>query len=117
MRNGVLIGLVALLALPAMALYTVDVGSADMGGYTNSGWSDPWYGNGTNYGGIAADDPFRMVWYPAEYDPQAQDSGNWAEVVFPKAVNAVNIRFLDGLADDGFTITVSNGAGEVWDTI
>jgi hypothetical protein len=108
MRHGVLIGLVALLALPAMALYTVDVGSDPMG-YTNEGWSDPWYGNGSNYGGMPADDPFRMVWYEGDE--------NWAKVVFPEAIDAVRIYYLDGQADDSFTITVSNGAGEDWGSV
>jgi len=102
----VFIGVLALLAVPAMAAYTVDLGT-DTGeaGVTLNGWGPQTTPADGTYGYPDAgsyDGAFRLVWVPGGDE-------NWAEITFSKAINAVNIRYLDGLADDSFDINVYNG--------
>ncbi len=102
----VFIGVLALLAVPAMAAYTVDLGTdAGEAGVTLNGWGPQTTPADGTYGYPDAgsyDGAFRLVWVPGGDE-------NWAEITFSQAINAVNIRYLDGLADDSFDINVYNG--------
>lgn len=103
----------AFIAAPAMAdFYTVDLGDgtniAGVGkdvlsdpGITLSEWGQ-WEVSGSGgYGGIG---PYnsRMVLG----DSGSGDTTGYAEIYFPKPINWVNIRHLDGIKDDAFTVAV-----------
>lgn len=84
---------------------TVAPGPADWGSYESH--------IGAGYGGITTDPASndkkcRMVWGGAG---GALDSYNWAEIVFPVAVESVTIRHLDGGGDDSFDVHVD---GNFW---
>ena len=96
---------------------TTAPGPADWGSYESH--------IGAGYGGITTDplsndNVCRMVWGGAG---GSLDSYNWAEIVFPVAVQSVTIRHLDGTGDDSFDVHVDGNlwahytaapGGEVW---
>ncbi|MEN6306268.1 MAG: hypothetical protein ABFD91_00810 [Anaerohalosphaeraceae bacterium] len=106
--------IMALAIVPAMAAYTVDLGTdAGEAGVTLTGWSGqmaPASGYGTPDAG-SLDGAFRLVW-----EPGSDASSNTASITFGTAIDSVNIRFLDGFADDSFDINIY-GDGSLWGTV
>ena len=88
--------IVALVATPAMGVYTQDMAHTEP--YPNAGWGRAFPPPGF-YGGIG-DNECRMVW---DIDP---DGNNWASITFPTPIVSATIRHLDGIADDSFTVDV-----------
>ncbi|MBN1844448.1 MAG: hypothetical protein JW810_02115 [Sedimentisphaerales bacterium] len=116
--------MVALAATPAMAVYTVDIGSET--GFSQVGWGPvEATTSGGFYGGISTDpgsydNLCRVIWDTSDDDPSAS-------VTFATAINSVSIRYLSGIADDSFDVyvdsvlwgSVSNppsGGSETWNT-
>lgn len=122
----VFIGVLALLAVPAMAAYTVDIGTpASEAGYSLTGWGpvEPTTTGGT-WGSITTDplswdNVCRVIW-----EAGTGDASRSASLTFATPINAVDIRHLLGQADDSFDVyvdgawwgSVSDSAGstEVW---
>jgi len=111
--------LLALIATPAMADFTVDIGTpASEAGFSLVGWGpvEP-SASGGSYGSIASDPASldglcRVIWSNAAPD----DGGASASLTFPTAVSSVTIRHLIGIADDSFNLNVY-GAGQLWGTV
>jgi hypothetical protein len=105
--------ILALAVTPAMANFTVDIGTpASEAGHNLIGWSQVvWPTAGGNWGGIAGD--------PLSYDRLCRtvygplpDQTNWASIDFDTPIQSVTIRHLDGAAQyDGFDVLVD---GVLW---
>ncbi len=109
----------ALVVTPVMAAVTVDLGTnAGEAGVVLSGWGNQQAPIDTSYGNIfgdagSLDNAFRVVWEPTN---PADDSLRSASITFDQAITSVNIRYLNGFADDSFEINVY-GDGSLWGTI
>jgi len=107
-----------LFAFPAMAVYTVDLGTpASEALYTLAEWGKIWPPGG-NWGGFGGggdnfvppttptlDHLCRSVWGPLP------DQTNWASITFPTNIDSVTIRHLDGSGNDSFDVHVD---GNFW---
>jgi hypothetical protein len=93
-------------------VYVVDLGQPDVfpAGVVLSDWGEAEpsaaHNPGVWYGG-AAQDTLRMV----HGNLASGDTSNFAQVVFPIPIYQLDIRFLDGIANDSFTVMVD---GNVW---
>ncbi len=113
-----------LVATPTKAYLAelVDLGTpAGEAGYTIIGWGTPPPPSGTSWGGLATDfqswdNLCRTVWGPDENTTSAS-------ITFNAKILAVEIRHLDGIADDSFTVDVDGspwgsyadaGSTEIW---
>lgn len=103
---------VLVMAVPAMATYTVDLGATDVlngailseWGEAEAGGQDPagTRGDGT-YGGIGVGN-CRMVWG----NTYSGDLNAYAYITFPEDIASVTIRHLNGRLNDSFDIHVDN---------
>ncbi|MBN2271935.1 MAG: hypothetical protein JXN61_15075, partial [Sedimentisphaerales bacterium] len=114
MKNFVVIVVLALCAGPALAAYTVDLGSSEP--YAMADWSSinpdsiggGWGGfgsGGDNYTSpttASFDKKCRTIW--------GQNDSRIATITFPTAIDSVEIRHLDGLALD-----CAGGGGDDFD--
>jgi len=110
--------IVALVAAPALASYTVDIGTPSSEvGHNLVSWGpvEPTT-NGGSYGGMGSgtapgsvDQLCRVIW-------DASDNNPSATLTFAKPVYTVDIRHLLGLADDTFNVSVFGGA-TLWGNI
>jgi len=108
-RSLVVLAVVTLVATAAQAAPTflVEIGTpASEAAYNLQGWGpiEPTT-NGGNWGSIATDplsfdNLCRVVWEP--------NGSQWATVTFSRPVYYVDIRHLDGIADDSFVVLVDN---------
>jgi len=123
MKTRTILGLtivLSLLAVPAMADFTVEIGTpASEAGFALVGWGpvEP-STSGGSYGSIATDpaslDGFcRVIWAGTEPDTP---EGRSASLTFPTAVSSVTIRHLLGIAEDSFDLRVY-GAGQLWGSV
>jgi hypothetical protein len=113
-RMMTICAMVALAITPAMAVYTVDIGSAGSeAGYSPVGWGPVEATNsGGFYGGIATDpgsydNLCRVIWDKADNNPSAS-------LTFGTAITSVTVRYLAGLADDSFKVDVD---GNLWGSV
>ncbi len=122
MKKFITIFIVAILALaasPAMAIFTVDLGTAASenaaiaSGMSFTDWGEiegiPPIGRG-GYGmpsPLSDDDLVRMVWGRES----APDLYNWAEISYPMPIKSVTITHLDGSQGDDFDVHVD---GRLW---
>jgi len=112
MKKLVLIGAVlALCAGPALAAYTVDVGSSEPYGMADWSAINPdsigggWGGFGS--GGDNYTDPTTATWDHKCRTIWGANDSRIATITFPTPIDSVEIRHLDGLALDG-----SGGGGD-----
>jgi hypothetical protein len=97
-------------AAPASAYLAelCDLGTAGgEAGYVLSGWGTPPAPSGGNWGGLATDfqsfdNRCRTLWGPDEATTDAT-------ITFSQNILAVEIRHLDGIADDSFDVYVGDG--------
>lgn len=110
--------ILALAASPAMAVFTVDLGTTNVisdPGITLNNWGEAESGGGApgrgegGYGGIGTGN-CRMVW-GNNYSGEGVDDF-YAEITYPIPIYSVTIRHLDGSAGDSFDIIVG---GVTWD--
>jgi len=114
-RLIVALAIVSLTAAAAQAVpgyYVADLGNPDSlsPGVSIADWGEAEpsaaHNPGSSYGGAALETA-RMVWG----NTASGDTNSWATVTFPTAIYSLDIRHLDGIANDSFTILVD---GNVW---
>jgi len=106
----IFVAVLVLATTPAIAVFTVDLGSAEP--YPMAEWGQVWPPPG-NWGGFGSggdnyvpptpptwDFLCRSVWGPLP------DASNWASVTFPMPITSATIRHLDGSANDTFDVFV-----------
>jgi hypothetical protein len=121
-----------LAATPAMAVFTVDLGTTNVisdPGITLNGWGED-EPNPISHGGYGGFGPgptpgdnfsppttatwdhlCRMVWgnsEPAAYPDTNRSLHDWAEITYPLPIKSVTIRHLDGITTDSFDVYVDN---------
>ena len=106
-----------LMVTPVMAAKNVVLCRVDIGSETASQWAgmSSWgpiepATHGGNWGGFGASgEDCRVIWHSVDSDPSATIT--LGRGVRPGAAKAIEVRHLDGLADDSFDISVKDVHG------